>query len=158
MGHPTNRCVALYGDKFYTATSDARVVALDANTGAVVWDKAVEDYNSGYYMTIARLLEAYAEEKDLPFNGFGSWTLKNPLRARALEPDECYSLSLGEPSRPDLAIEVIWTSGGIDKLEVYRKLSPEASCPGRWEGEGGQPAERGSKDCWRCLLARPKSP
>ena len=24
--------------------------------------------------------------------------------------------------RPDLAIEVVWTSGGIDKLEVYRKL------------------------------------
>jgi Uma2 family endonuclease len=24
--------------------------------------------------------------------------------------------------RPDIAIEVIWTSGGIDKLEVYRKL------------------------------------
>jgi Uma2 family endonuclease len=26
------------------------------------------------------------------------------------------------PERCDLAIEVIWTSGGIDKLEVYRKL------------------------------------
>ena len=24
--------------------------------------------------------------------------------------------------RPDLAIEVIWTSGGIKKLEIYRKL------------------------------------
>ena len=30
MGHPTNRGVALYGDRVYTATSDARVVALDA--------------------------------------------------------------------------------------------------------------------------------
>ena len=57
-----------------------------------------------------------------PFNGFGSWTLKNAPRARALEPDECYSLSLGRPTRPDLAIEVVWTSGGIDKLEVYRGL------------------------------------
>lgn len=27
-----------------------------------------------------------------------------------------------EPARPDLAIEVVWTSGRIDKLEVYRKL------------------------------------
>jgi len=26
------------------------------------------------------------------------------------------------PKRPDLAIEVEWTSGRIDKLEVYRKL------------------------------------
>jgi alcohol dehydrogenase (cytochrome c) len=55
MGHPTNRGVALYGDRVYMATSDARVVALDARTGAVVWSKAVEDYNGGYYMTIAPL-------------------------------------------------------------------------------------------------------
>ncbi len=55
MGHPTNRGVALYGDKVYMATSDAKVVALDAKTGAVVWEKAVEDYNGGYYMTMAPL-------------------------------------------------------------------------------------------------------
>jgi Uma2 family endonuclease len=78
--------------------------------------------HEGIKTTIARLLEAYAEEKGLPFNGFGSWTLKRAVRARALEPDECYSLSLGRPSTPDLAIEVVWTSGGIDKLEVYRGL------------------------------------
>ena len=78
--------------------------------------------HEGIKKTIARLVEAYAEEKNIPFNGFGSWTLKNPGRARALEPDECYSLSLGRPARPDLAVEVVWTSGGIDKLEVYRGL------------------------------------
>ncbi|HVQ74088.1 MAG TPA: Uma2 family endonuclease [Candidatus Binatia bacterium] len=78
--------------------------------------------HEGIKKTTARLLEAYAEEKGLPFNGFGSWTLKNPARARALEPDECYSLSVGRPTRPDLAIEVVWTTGGIDKLEVYRGL------------------------------------
>jgi Uma2 family endonuclease len=78
--------------------------------------------HEGIKTTIARLLEAYAEERGLPFNGFGSWTLKNAARARALEPDECYALSLGPPTRPDLAIEVVWTSGGIDKLEVYRGL------------------------------------
>ena len=40
MGHPTNRGVALYGDKVYMATSDAKVTAnaaLDAETGAQVW-------------------------------------------------------------------------------------------------------------------------
>jgi Uma2 family endonuclease len=78
--------------------------------------------HEGVKKTIPRLLEAYAEERALPLNGFGSWTLKNPARARALEPDECYALSLGRPARPDLAIEVIWTPGGIDKLEVHRGL------------------------------------
>jgi Uma2 family endonuclease len=27
-----------------------------------------------------------------------------------------------DDDRPDVAIEVVWTSGGINKLEVYRKL------------------------------------
>jgi Uma2 family endonuclease len=78
--------------------------------------------HEGVETTIGRLVEAYAEEAGITFNGFGSWTLKNPARARALEPDECYSLSVGRPTRPDLAIEVVWTSGGIDKLDVYRGL------------------------------------
>ena len=78
--------------------------------------------HEGIKKTLARLLEAYAEERGLPFNGFGSWTLKKATCARALEPDECYSLTHGRPTRPDLAIEVIWTAGGIDKLDVYRGL------------------------------------
>lgn len=78
--------------------------------------------HEGIKTVIARLLEIYALEMGIPLNGFGSWTLKNAVRARALEPDECYSVGAGRPARPDLAIEVIWTSGGIDKLEVYRGL------------------------------------
>ena len=78
--------------------------------------------HEGIKTVIARLLEIYALEMGIPLNGFGSWTLKKAVRARALEPDECYSVGTGRPTRPDLAIEVIWTSGGIDKLEVYRGL------------------------------------
>jgi alcohol dehydrogenase (cytochrome c) len=55
LGHPTNRGVALYGDKVFMATSDANVIALDARTGEVVWEQPVEDYNAGYYMTLAPL-------------------------------------------------------------------------------------------------------
>ncbi len=78
--------------------------------------------HEGIKKMIARLLEVYALEAGIPLNGFGSWTLRNALRARGLEPDECYALGRGRPTRPDLAIEVVWTSGGIDKLEVYRGL------------------------------------
>jgi alcohol dehydrogenase (cytochrome c) len=53
--HPTNRGVALYGDKVYMATTDTVVIALDARTGAVVWETPVEDYHGGYYMTLAPL-------------------------------------------------------------------------------------------------------
>jgi alcohol dehydrogenase (cytochrome c) len=51
--HPTNRGVALYGDKVFMATVDAGVVALDAKTGDVVWDVEVGDYTDGYYSTLS---------------------------------------------------------------------------------------------------------
>jgi len=71
--------------------------------------------------TIGRLVEAYADEHGLDLYGAGSWTLKSKLKKLGIEPDECYSI--GKPSRvPELAIEVVWTSGGLDKLEVYRGL------------------------------------
>ena len=54
--HPTNRGVALYEDKVYLATVDAKLVALDAATGKVLWEREVEDYLSGYYMTMAPLI------------------------------------------------------------------------------------------------------
>lgn len=54
--HPTNRGVALYGDKVFLATVDAHLLALDARTGEVVWDQVVADYLSGYYMTLAPLV------------------------------------------------------------------------------------------------------
>ena len=48
--HPTNRGVALYGDKVYFGTVDTCVVALDAKTGAVVWRKNCEDILSRFYI------------------------------------------------------------------------------------------------------------
>jgi len=70
---------------------------------------------------IARLLEAYAEEKEIILNGYGSTTFRNKAVKRGVEPDECYCL--GELNEiPDIAIEIVITSGGIDKLEVYRGL------------------------------------
>jgi len=74
---------------------------------------------------IARLVEAFSEERDLVFNGFGSATFKNAERGRGLEPDECYVLSTHDaldPVRPDLAIEVQHTSWKTDRLAVYAGL------------------------------------
>ena len=54
--HPTSRGVGLWDDKVYLATTDAFVVALDAVSGDIVWEQAVEDYRTGYYMTMAPLV------------------------------------------------------------------------------------------------------
>ena len=73
--------------------------------------------------TLARLLETYAEEAGYALHGAGSWTLRRKPKERAVEPDECYIVGPTKGRRePDLAIEVAWTAGGIDKLDVYREL------------------------------------
>ena len=53
--HPTNRGVALYGDKVYVATVDAALVALDAKTGKVAWTAQVGDPKALQYITLAPL-------------------------------------------------------------------------------------------------------
>ncbi len=50
---PNNRGVAVYGDSVYVATLDAKLVALDAKTGAVQWSKNIADPEKGYSETMA---------------------------------------------------------------------------------------------------------
>ena len=73
---------------------------------------------------IARLLEAYLEEKRIRFWGLGSTTLKNKDKQAGKEPDECYCIGT-DKEIPDLAIEVVYTSGGVDTLEIYQRLRVE---------------------------------
>jgi Uma2 family endonuclease len=88
---------------------------------------------------LARLVEAWADATGTLLTGVGSWTVRDPAVERGAEPDECYivgpfSLRGPRPSRPDIAIEVVWTHGGLDKLEVWRKLG----VPEVWVWEDGE--------------------
>ena len=72
---------------------------------------------------LGRLIEVFCEERGIAFTPYGSWTLKAAPEDTAIEPDECYLIGDDQTrDRPDLAIEVIWTSGGLKKLEIYRRL------------------------------------
>ncbi len=72
---------------------------------------------------LGRLVEAWCLEKGVEVTAYGSWTLENKEGEAGAEADECYVLGdVEDPLRPDIVIEVIVTSGGIDKLEVYKKL------------------------------------
>ena len=51
-----NRGVALYGDLVIFGTLDAKLVALNKDTGKVVWKKTVADYKAGYSITAAPLV------------------------------------------------------------------------------------------------------
>ena len=84
---------------------------------------------------LARLLEAWAEEVDQFFNGYGAATFRKREVERGLEPDECYVLSAppgGEfTGFPDLAIEVVHRHGVIDKLAAYAGLGVREVWGGR---------------------------
>ena len=72
---------------------------------------------------IARLLEAWADEREMRFDGYGAATFRNEEAARGLEPDECYALrEIGDGDAPDLAIEVVESHGVVDKMSVYAGL------------------------------------
>jgi len=72
---------------------------------------------------LGRLVEAYALERGIDFSPYGGWTLKSAPREAGAEPDECYIIGPDQRKDvPDLVIEVNWTSGGLDKLEIYRRL------------------------------------
>ncbi|VVQ08483.1 Quinoprotein alcohol dehydrogenase (cytochrome c) [Pseudomonas fluorescens] len=51
-----NRGVALYGDLVFFGTLDAKLVALNKDTGKVVWSKKVADHKEGYSISAAPLV------------------------------------------------------------------------------------------------------
>jgi Uma2 family endonuclease len=74
---------------------------------------------------IGRLLEAWCMDRGIEFTAVGSWTLKERKESRGAEADECYVFGPERRDRPQLAIEVAWTHGGLDKLAIYERLGVE---------------------------------
>ncbi|MBD1927484.1 Uma2 family endonuclease [Trichocoleus sp. FACHB-90] len=70
---------------------------------------------------LAILLEAYFFEQGIKFVPVGNATRRDKSKNVSFEPDESYYLG-EKKEHPDLAIEVTITSGGIDKLEKYKRL------------------------------------
>ena len=62
-------------------------------------------------------------ERDADLRGFGGATFRREAKERGLEPDECYKLGpLVDEGVPDIALEVIVSSGLVDKMAVYHGL------------------------------------
>lgn len=69
---------------------------------------------------LANLLEAHIAEIDIEWIPWGEATMESELRKSGHQPDESYCFH-SEKENPDLAIEIVITSGGIDKLGFYRQ-------------------------------------
>lgn len=74
--------------------------------------------------TLSLLLDAYMREKGIRFYKRGGYTLEAPGYASGT-PDESYSVGT-KREFPDIVIEIIITSGTIDRKELYKpKVIPE---------------------------------
>ncbi len=83
--------------------------------------------------SLAILLEAYFIIKGIEFIPVGSATRRGEEKGTSFEPDESYYLG-EKKANPDLAIEVILTSGNLEKLEKYRRFE----IPEVWLWENNQ--------------------
>ncbi len=81
---------------------------------------------------IGALLELYLLTAGFDFTPTGSMTLENEAVAVKREADKSYKFGPGRVL-PNLAIEVVFTSGGINKLEAYKRLK----IPEVWFWEDG---------------------
>jgi Uma2 family endonuclease len=71
--------------------------------------------------SLAILLEAYFTVMEIEYIPVGSATRRGEDKGTSFEPDESYYLG-EQKAHPDLAIEVVFTSGSLRKLEKYRRF------------------------------------
>lgn len=71
---------------------------------------------------LAILLALFFFEMEIEFIPVGSATREDEIRGASFEPDESYYIG-EKKEHPDLAIEVVITSGGRNKLERYKRFN-----------------------------------
>ena len=70
---------------------------------------------------IGGFMDIYFEETGTEIMPRGQATMRLALKEAGAEPDESWCIG-PEKEFPDLVLEIALTSGGIDKLEIYRRL------------------------------------
>jgi alcohol dehydrogenase (cytochrome c) len=138
VAHPSNRGLALYGNKVYYGAGEAVVVALDATTGAEVWSKQVYDNKVNYYITLAPLV---ADGKILIGASGGEFGVRGYIAA--LDPETGNELwrtytvpAPGEPGSETWPKGDQWQHGGAS-VWVTGNYDPETNVTFWGTGNGG---------------------
>jgi alcohol dehydrogenase (cytochrome c) len=120
-----NRGAAIYKDKVYFATLDARLVALNKDTGKVVWNKKIGEYKDGYSATAAPMI---VDGKVITGNSGGEFGIVGAVEARDAETGELVW------SRPTIEGHM----GTLNGKESTMTGVKNASWPGDlWQTGGG---------------------
>ena len=75
---PNNRGVAITGDQLFMGTLDAKLVALDAKTGKVLWETQIADPEKGYCETMAPVV---VDDKVLIGTNGGEYGMRGFVKA-----------------------------------------------------------------------------
>ena len=136
--HPTNRGIALYGDKVFLAQAEAVLVALDARTGKPVWSATVEDNRKGYYMSLAPLV---ADRKVIVGASGGELGVRGFVAAYDVETGKqawkVFTVPApGEPGSQTWPAGDQWKTGG-GSIWVTGNYDPETNLAYWGTGNGG---------------------
>lgn len=104
-------------DRSLESFAGVKLAYLDGTAEVMPISPEHEDFKS----TLVRLLDVFMDEKEIRFYKRGGPSLGNRELGARNEPDESYNFDTPKPF-PDLVIEVVKTSGGVNKLEGYRRL------------------------------------
>ena len=128
-----NRGAAMYGDMVIFGTLDAQLVALNKDTGKVVWNKKIDDYKAGYSITAAPLI---VNGKLITGISGGEFGVVGAVEAR-------------DPKTGEL----VWTRPTVEGHMGYatRTARPENGI------SGGEPARPGRATCGRPAAPPPGS-
>ncbi|MEH2460049.1 Uma2 family endonuclease [Nostoc sp.] len=107
-----------------TQLQENRNVRLSYLSGILEIMSPIGDKLEKVKSTVGLLLEAYMKEFGIRFYRRGGFTLEEPGYASGT-PDESYSIGT-EKEVPDIVIEIIVTSGSLNRKELYKpKKVPE---------------------------------
>ena len=116
---PNNRGVAVAGGKVFMGTLDAKLVALDAATGKVVWEKEIADPEKGYSETMAPTV---VDNKVLIGTNGGEYGIRGFVKAFDAKDGHLlwtfYTI-------PDKGHEGVWATKDIAGRDLHRDIDAE---------------------------------
>ena len=125
---PNNRGVAIMGDRLFMGTLDAKLVALDAKTGKLLWETQIADPELGYSETMAPVA---VNGKVLIGTNGGEYGIRGFVKAFDADDGKLlwtfYTI-------PEKGHEGVWATNDATGRNMLRDIAAEKSS---WPSKGG---------------------